>query len=103
MTKTVMVVDDEPDLLATIVQVLDANNYRTIQAKDGRECLDRLKEDIPNIILLDIMMPGLTTEEILSAIEKDHPITYNDVDLSRSSLVYRIRKLLDRKENRNQG
>ena len=70
-TKTVMVVDDEPDVLATIVQILDANNYKTIEAKDGQECLDKLKGEIPDVILLDIMMPGLTTREILSAIEED--------------------------------
>lgn len=70
-TKTVMIVDDEPDVLATIAQILDANHYKTIEAEDGQECLEKLKEEIPDVILLDIMMPGLTTREILSAIEKD--------------------------------
>ena len=69
--KTVMVVDDIPALLEMIAQMLDANDYKTIKAKDGQECLDKLKEQIPDIILLDIMMPGLTTKEILGAIEKD--------------------------------
>jgi two-component system alkaline phosphatase synthesis response regulator PhoP len=69
--KTVMVVDDIPTLLDMVAQMLDANNYKTIKAKDGQECLDKLKEQIPDIILLDIMMPGLTTKEILGAIEKD--------------------------------
>ena len=66
-----MVVDDIPTLLDMVAQMLDANNYKTIKAKDGQECLDKLKEEIPDIILLDIMMPGLTTKEILGAIEKD--------------------------------
>ena len=46
---------------------------RTIKAKDGQECLEKLKEEVPvpEVILLDIIMPGLTTKEILSAIEKD--------------------------------
>ena len=66
-----MVVDDIPALLEMIAQMLDANEYKTIKAKDGQECLDKLKEQIPDIILLDIMMPGLTTKEILGAIEKD--------------------------------
>ena len=69
--KTVMVVEDIPNLLEMIAQMLDANDYKTIKAKDGQECLDKLKEQIPDIILLDIMMPGLTTKEILGAIEKD--------------------------------
>jgi len=69
--KTVMVVDDIPTLLDMVAQMLEANNYKTIKAKDGQECLDKLKEEIPDIILLDIMMPGLTTKEILGEIEKD--------------------------------
>ena len=70
--KTVMVVDDIPNLLEMIAQMLDANDYKTIKAKDGQECLEKLKqEQIPDIILLDIVMPGLTTKEILRAIEKD--------------------------------
>lgn len=70
-TKTVMIVDDEPDVLLSVEQILDANNYRAIKAKDGNECLDKLKEEIPDVILLDIMMPGLTSKEILWTIEKD--------------------------------
>lgn len=66
-----MIVDDEPDVLLSVEQILDANNYRAIKAKDGNECLDKLKEEIPDVILLDIMMPGLTSKEILWTIEKD--------------------------------
>ena len=69
--KTVMIVDDEPGVLELIARILEANNYRTIKAKDGQECLEKLKEEVPDVILLDIIMPGLTTKEILSAIEKD--------------------------------
>jgi len=71
MTKTVMVVDDVPDVLTSIVQILDANQYKTIKAKDGQDCLEELKEEIPDVILLDIMMPGLTTQEILDDIDRD--------------------------------
>ena len=70
-TKTVMIVDDEPDVLLSVAQILEANNYRAIKAKDGFECLDKLKEEVPDVILLDIMMPGLTSKEILGATEKD--------------------------------
>lgn len=74
-TKTVMIVDDEPDVLNKIAQILEANNFKTIKAKDGQECLDKLKDKIPDVILLDIMMPGLTTKEILRAIEKESKLS----------------------------
>lgn len=67
-TKTVMVVDDEPDVLLSVAQILESNNYRTIKAKDGYECLECLKEETPDVLLLDIMMPGLTSKEILAMI-----------------------------------
>jgi CheY-like chemotaxis protein len=70
-TKTVMIVDDEADVLLSISQILEANNYRTIKARDGQECLEKLREEKPDVLLLDIMMPGLTSKEILRAIEKD--------------------------------
>jgi CheY-like chemotaxis protein len=70
-TKTIMIVDDEPDVLLSVAQILEANNYRTIKAKDGYECLEKLKEEIPDVLLLDIMMPGLSSKEILREIEKD--------------------------------
>jgi len=70
-TKSIMVVDDEPDVLNKLAQILVANNFKTIKSKDGQECLNKLKHDIPDVILLDIMMPGVTTKEILGAIEKD--------------------------------
>lgn len=74
-TKTVMIVDDEPDVLLTVAKILDANNYKAIKAKDGNECLAKLNEEIPNVLLLDIMMPGLTTKEILAIITKDSRLT----------------------------
>ena len=69
--KTIMVVDDEPDVLLSIVQILEANDYSTIEARDGYACLEKLKEEVPDLILLDIMMPGLTSMQILNSIAKD--------------------------------
>ena len=70
-TKTVMIVDDEPDVLLSVAQILEANNFRAITAKDGNECLEKLTEEIPDVLLLDIMMPGLTAKELVNLIEKD--------------------------------
>ena len=74
-TKTVMVVDDEPDVLLSVAQILESNNYRTIKAKDGYECLESLKEETPDVLLLDIMMPGLTSKEILAMIAKESSLS----------------------------
>jgi len=85
-TKTVMTVDDEPGVRELVARILEANNYRAIKARDGQECLEKLKEEVPDVILLDIMMPGLTTMEVLSEIEKDSRLS--DVKIILLSAVH---------------
>lgn len=86
--KTVMIVDDEPGVLNLTARILEANDYRAIMAKNGQECLAKLEEEevLPDVILLDIMMPGLTTMEILSAIEKDSRLS--DIKIILLSAVH---------------
>lgn len=69
--KVVLVVDDEPDILETISEILNFEGYMVFTARNGNECLEKLDDIIPDLILLDIMMPGLTTKEILDQIEQD--------------------------------
>ena len=84
--KTVMTVDDEPELLILIARILEANGYRAIKAENGQKCLEKLKEEVPDVILLDVLMPGLATKEILSAIEKDSRLS--DVKIILLSAVH---------------
>lgn len=52
----ILVVDDDPDFVEIISTVLEANNYEVISATDGKEALSRMREDNPDLVLLDIMM-----------------------------------------------
>jgi len=54
--RTVLVVDDEPELLAMIATVLKAENYRVLTATRGDEGVRIARKDQPDIIILDIMM-----------------------------------------------
>ncbi|RLI99722.1 MAG: two-component system response regulator [Candidatus Aenigmatarchaeota archaeon] len=69
--KTIMVVDDEKDIRETLRLLLEKNGYKVITAENGEDCIKKLKSVKPDLILLDIMMPGLTTKEILDGIESD--------------------------------
>ncbi len=53
----VLVVDDDPDILEAICDILGTESYRVARAKNGLEALDRVGEERPDVILLDLMMP----------------------------------------------
>jgi CheY-like chemotaxis protein len=53
----VLVVDDDPDILDAICEILDAEGYRVARARDGAEALGRVDDERPDVVLLDLMMP----------------------------------------------
>jgi CheY-like chemotaxis protein len=61
----ILVVDDEPDLIATIACRLEANGYGVLTAANGEEALERVVADKPDLILLDNSMPVMTGLEVL--------------------------------------
>ncbi len=69
MTK-IMVVDDEPDLREMIDLMITKEGFETEVAEDGSEFLNKIDEFDPDIVTLDVMMPGLTTGEILKKLKK---------------------------------
>jgi two-component system alkaline phosphatase synthesis response regulator PhoP len=68
--KKIMVVDDDPDILYTVRIILERGGYGVIRASSGRECLDILDREIPDLILLDIMMPGMDGWDVLKEIRR---------------------------------
>jgi CheY-like chemotaxis protein len=55
----VLIVDDDPDTLYTLDEIVQACNCSTVLVKSGKECLALLEQKIPDLILLDIMMPEM--------------------------------------------
>jgi CheY-like chemotaxis protein len=53
----VLVVDDDPDILDAICDILEGEGYRVARARHGAEALERVEEERPSLILLDLMMP----------------------------------------------
>jgi CheY-like chemotaxis protein len=68
--KKVLVVDDEADFLEVIKIRLQANHYEVITATNGEEALKKVKDDKPDVILLDVLMPGMDGLEVLRRIRK---------------------------------
>ena len=66
--RKILLVDDEVDFLELMKTRLEANGYEVIIANNGREALDRFKNDKPAAMLLDIMMPEMDGLSVLKAI-----------------------------------
>jgi signal transduction histidine kinase/CheY-like chemotaxis protein/HAMP domain-containing protein len=67
----VLIVDDDPDSLFTLSEILEACDCKTILAKNGIECIKSLEQTIPDLILLDIMMPELDGFQTISRIRQN--------------------------------
>lgn len=67
----IMVVDDEPDIIYMLKVLLEKEGHEVIEAYSGRECLEKLKIEKPDLILLDIVMPKMDGWETLKAIKED--------------------------------
>jgi two-component system phosphate regulon response regulator PhoB len=68
---TVLVCDDEPVLRMLVRATLDQGNYTVVEACDGDEALARTRSERPDLILLDMMMPGRSGSDVLRELRAD--------------------------------
>ncbi len=72
MIKKIMIVDDNPDILLSIKNGLeDSAEYKVIGAESGEKCLEILETEMPDLILLDIMMPEMSGWETYDRIKEN--------------------------------
>jgi CheY-like chemotaxis protein len=67
----VLVVDDDPDLVEMVTMKLESENYRVASAYDGVEAWDRIKEEKPDLVVLDVMMPRKDGYTVCDEIKND--------------------------------
>lgn len=70
--KKIMVVDNEPDIVDLTRTVLEIGGYEVVPAYSGEECLDKLDDVDVDLVLLDIMMPGMSGWDVFNRIKKTH-------------------------------
>jgi two-component system, OmpR family, response regulator VicR len=76
--KIILVVDDEADIRSSVKTILEKEGYEVITAVNGDDCLKKLEKGKPDLILLDIMMPGTPVREVVKKI-KNVKISYLSV------------------------
>ncbi|MCA9474563.1 MAG: response regulator, partial [Nitrospira sp.] len=71
MAATVLVVDDEKDLLDLVTYHLEKAGLKSLAARDGETALQIAKDRLPDLIVLDLMLPGLDGLEICRKLRKE--------------------------------
>jgi two-component system chemotaxis response regulator CheY len=67
----ILVVDDDPDILDALSEILEGEGYRVRRARNGREAFERLGPVPPQLILLDLMMPVMDGWEFATRLRED--------------------------------
>lgn len=118
----VLVVDDEPDVLAYLTAVLEDDGATVVQAIDGGQALDLARKEKPDLITLDLSMPGLDGGQVFEVLRKDAELStvpvciitgkpelrcliydrpvpppegYLDKPISQEALLLNVRKILE--------
>jgi two-component system alkaline phosphatase synthesis response regulator PhoP len=73
----ILVVDDDPDLVESVTMKLESKNFRVTKAYDGIEAWEKIREDRPDLIILDVMMPRKDGYVVCDEIKKDDK--YKDI------------------------
>jgi len=64
MPKKILIVDDEPNIVIPLQFLMEQNGYRTLVAQSGEEALESISKEKPDLVLLDIMLPGVDGFEV---------------------------------------
>jgi len=129
MSRKIMVVDDEYEVADIVKKMLESEGYEVITASGGDECIEKLEKEHPDLILLDIMMPGMDGWTTLRKIKsnekwKDIPVSMltalpltpddtkdkpvNNIEnyivkpFSKKILVQKVNDILDREKEINE-
>lgn len=71
MTKKVLIVDDEPNIVISLEFLMKKEGYEVTVARDGQEAVERIQADRPDLVVLDVMMPKMNGFEVCETIRKD--------------------------------
>ncbi len=73
MNYNLLIVDDSQDVGRLLELILTRAGYNVVLAEDGREVMKLIKERLPDLVLLDIMLPHMDGYEVCSLIHQEHP------------------------------
>lgn len=72
--RTVLVEEDEPTVREMVAEVLAGDGLRVVTAADGRQALESFRAEPPDLVLLDLMLPGLSGMEVGRILRRESPV-----------------------------
>jgi len=72
----VLVVDDDQDIREAVVEAMTDAGYTVVAAANGAEALDRMKDRVPCLVFLDLMMPVMDGWEVVAHMDKDPALAH---------------------------
>ncbi|WP_296384247.1 response regulator [Winogradskyella sp.] len=79
MNRKILIVDDEPNIVMSLEYTFKKQDFEVYIARDGNEALEILKHQVPDVILLDIMMPNVDGYQTLTHIKKTDSLKHTKV------------------------
>jgi DNA-binding response OmpR family regulator len=74
MSLKVLIADDEPNIVISLEFMMKREGYEVLVARDGRQALDAIRRERPQLVLLDAMMPGMTGFDVCEAVRADEQL-----------------------------
>lgn len=71
MPKKILIIDDDPFVVKVIASRLEANNYKVVTSSDGKDGLDKVYKEKPDLVIVDFILPRVNGYEICSRLKKD--------------------------------
>lgn len=71
MEKKVLVADDDPVVCILMTEFLSSKGFQVETSQSGQACLDRLNQELPDVLLLDLLMPDMTGIDVLRRLRGD--------------------------------
>ena len=81
MAKKILVVDDDPDILAAVTMILESQDYQVVTARDGVEGLANLKAEKPDMMVLDLLMPKMDGWAVCKELQDPRWAKYRDIPI----------------------
>ena len=74
MTRKVLIADDEPNIVISLEFLMKREGWQVFVARDGNEALEAIRRERPDLVLLDVMMPGRSGFEVCQALRADESL-----------------------------